>query len=222
MEYQSNSGFCGECAYKFCTLGGDINMTKHSEIPIRYSADERKIMAGYIRSIRILLRLTPKDRFKWLRMVFYCVIIISIGVCLKGCESPAWSQTPPIGRYDGINRIGMLERRDFGPATNIEGYSINQWANAIYMAEGGIHAEYQYGIRSINYSSTIEARRMCENTVRHNEKRFRQYGYKRYSRFIEFLASKYCPTIGRHLTKSERRLNKFWINNVQYYLTKGN
>lgn len=100
-------------------------------------------------------------------------------------------------------------------------YTDNQIVNAIYLAEGGKHAQFAYGIRSIHYKDEASARKLCQNTVRNNRKRFKEYGYRQYPSFIQFLGSRYCPVTGGHLSASEKRLNKNWVSNIQYFLKKG-
>lgn len=92
--------------------------------------------------------------------------------------------------------------------------------DAIFHAEGGVKAKYKYGIRSVKYADEKEARKICFNTVRNNRKRFADYGHKKYSTFIEFLGSRYCPTEGK-LTQAEKRLNGNWVRNVNFFLAKG-
>lgn len=100
-------------------------------------------------------------------------------------------------------------------------YSTTQIADAIYLAEGGERAKpYYYGIRSIPCESKSSCRKICENTIEKNRIRFKKYGYKKYKDFISFLASRYCPTEGRNLTKAERRINGNWEKNVTFYLAK--
>lgn len=99
-------------------------------------------------------------------------------------------------------------------------YSDEQIVNAIYKAEGGSKTKYPYGIRSVNCETTQACKAICFNTVKANRKRFARYGYRCFGRFIEFLASRYCPTTGRNLTANEKRLNGNWINNVEYFLAK--
>lgn len=101
-----------------------------------------------------------------------------------------------------------------------EEWSDKQIVNAIYLAEGGSRAEYPYGIRSVSCSTREECSKICFNTVRNNRKRFAKYGYKSHTDFISFLASRYCPTSGRNLSKAEIKLNKNWIKNVRYFLSK--
>ena len=91
--------------------------------------------------------------------------------------------------------------------------------NSIYIIEGGTKAQYAYGIRSIPYKTIADARRYCLNTVRNNRKRYANYGYKQYPDFLSFLASRYCPTQGK-LSKTEKRLNGFWLRNLRYQLAK--
>jgi len=91
-------------------------------------------------------------------------------------------------------------------------YSDEQIVNAIYKAEGGAKATYAYGIRSVKYSSKEEARRICFNTVRNNKKRFAKQ--TKYTDFIEFLGSRYCP-VG---CDNDRGTNKYWVKNVRNFL----
>ncbi len=98
-----------------------------------------------------------------------------------------------------------------------EEYTNNQIVNAIYKAEGGDHAKYPYGIRSIECRSRIECSIVCLNTVKNNRQRYIKYGYKSYSDFIAFLASKYCP-IGAG--NDPKKLNQNWLKNVRYFLEK--
>jgi hypothetical protein len=98
-------------------------------------------------------------------------------------------------------------------------YTDKQIVDAIYLAEGGAKAKYPYGIRSVNCESESSCRKVCENTVRNNRKRFASYGHKQYSDFIAFLGSRYCPTKG-NLSKAETRLNGNWVKNVTYFLKR--
>ena len=91
------------------------------------------------------------------------------------------------------------------------GYSDNELVNAIYRAEGGAKAQYLYGIRSVKYKDTQEARQICLNTIRNNRKRFANQ--TKYKDYLEFLASRYCPV-------SAHKLNQYWLSNVQYFLDK--
>lgn len=101
-------------------------------------------------------------------------------------------------------------------------YTDEQVVNAIYKAEGGKNAQYPYGIRSVNCETKEKCREICLRTVRNNSKRYLQYGFRRYSNFIAFLANRYCPTRGSNLSKAEMRLNGNWVKNVTYFLRKEN
>lgn len=176
-------------------------MTKHSDIPMRseYTVDERKAMADYMRGLRKCYRYqshVSRMAVKWVRIGFYATILICIAYLLRGCGSEAWAYVP-------------LE------------YTDTQYVNAIYMAEGGKNAKYAYGIRSVIYKTREKARNICFTTIKHNRSRFIRYGHRHYPRFIDFLASRYCPTTGRNLTQSERKLNKYWVKNVEYWLKRG-
>lgn len=102
-----------------------------------------------------------------------------------------------------------------------ESWTDTQIVEAIFQAEGGAKAQFLYGIRSVRYDSPAEALKICFNTVRNNRKRYADYGHKQFSSYLEFLASRYCPTKGK-LSKAERRLNRHWIRNVRYFLALNN
>lgn len=101
-----------------------------------------------------------------------------------------------------------------------EEYSDTQIAEAIFRAEGGAKAQYAYGIRSVSYKTIDEARRICLNTIRNNRRRYADYGYKQFGSYLEFLASRYCPTKGK-LSRAEKRVNKYWLKNVRRFLERG-
>ncbi len=98
---------------------------------------------------------------------------------------------------------------------------VDKIVNAIYLAEGGKNAEFPFGIRSVKCSGYTECRKICRNTVKRNQQRFKKYGYKDAPDFITFLGNRYCPTQGRGLSKAEQRLKKNWIKNVKYFLERG-
>lgn len=100
-------------------------------------------------------------------------------------------------------------------------YTDTEIVNAIYLAEGGKKASFPYGIRSVKCTGEIECRKICERTVRNNRKRYADYGHRRFDSFIEFLASRYCPSRGQALSSAERRLNVNWLKNVIFFLEKG-
>ncbi len=92
-----------------------------------------------------------------------------------------------------------------------EDYSDTQILWAIFKAEGGYNATYLFGIRSIPYKDFDDAKQKCLNTIRNNRKRFlRQI---KYTDFLEFLGSRYCPV-------STHKLNQYWLKNVRYFLEK--
>lgn len=105
--------------------------------------------------------------------------------------------------------------------TTVPIYTDEELVNAIYKAEGGDRAAYLYGIRSCHYSTPEEARRICFNTVRNNRQRYADYGHAHYATYLEFLASRYCPTEGKGLTEHEKRVNVNWLPNVKYFLKQG-
>jgi len=98
-------------------------------------------------------------------------------------------------------------------------YTDEQIVDAIYIIEGGSRAQFAYGIRSIKYSTIVEARKICFNTVRKNRKRYADYGYKQYPDYLSFLQFRYCPTRGK-LSKAEQKLNGHWLLNLRKQLAK--
>jgi hypothetical protein len=98
-------------------------------------------------------------------------------------------------------------------------YTDKQIVEAIFKAEGGYKAQYLFGIRSVSYNSFEEAEKICYNTVRNNRKRYKDYGYKNYNTFLEFLASRYAPL---NVNNDPNNLNQYWLKNVKYFLEKEN
>lgn len=96
-------------------------------------------------------------------------------------------------------------------------YTDDQIADAIFKAEGE-NATYLYGIRSVKYQDEEEARQICLNTIRNNRRRYKDYGHKEFSTYLEFLAARYCPVGAKNDPKG---LNKNWLKNVKYFLMKG-
>ena len=87
-------------------------------------------------------------------------------------------------------------------------------ADCIFHAENSV--KYPYGIKSINTHGNAEyARKICLNTINNNKKRFAKQ--TKYTDYIEFLGSRYCPTSGK-LTASEVKLNGNWVRNVKRLL----
>jgi hypothetical protein len=97
-------------------------------------------------------------------------------------------------------------------------YTNEQYADAIYLAEGGVNAKKPYGILSVKCETEQECRKICINTVRNNKRRFKSYGHNDYNRYIEFLASRYAPIGAKN---DPQNLNRNWIKNVTYFLNKG-
>lgn len=100
----------------------------------------------------------------------------------------------------------------------LEEYSDQEIVNAIYLAEGGKSAQYQYGIRSIKCESKKDCRRICLRTVKENRKRFENYVRNRSEDYISYLGRIYSPLQARNDPKG---LNRNWIKNVRFYLMKG-
>lgn len=98
--------------------------------------------------------------------------------------------------------------------TIIEGYTLNQWADAIYKAEGGSNTEHPYGILA-KYKTTTP-RRACMNTVNNKYKQWVKLGKK--GKYIDYLAMRYAP-IG---SNTDVGTNKYWKKNVVFFLNHYN
>ena len=88
----------------------------------------------------------------------------------------------------------------------IEPSVVSRIADAIYVAEGAERAVKPYGIISVKCFSESDCRRICENTIRNNFKRWESSGQE--IPFLEFLAARYAPV-------SAHPLNKNWLPNVK-------
>jgi len=88
--------------------------------------------------------------------------------------------------------------------------NLDKLANAIYHAEGGVKTRHPYGILT-KYKHTTP-RQACINTIKHALRDWNGEGD-----FITFLGSRYCP-IGT--SNDPRGLNKNWVKNVRYFLSK--
>lgn len=132
---------------------------------------------------------------------------------LKDIEAPR-RRVPLQGPVAALLITGLLLGVSVCFASICHAYTDEQIVNAIYKAEGGKKAQYAYGIRSVSYKDEAEARKICFNTVRNNRTRFTNQS--KYTDYLEFLASRYCP-VG---CDNDRGTNKYWLKNVRYFLTK--
>lgn len=89
-------------------------------------------------------------------------------------------------------------------------------AHAIFMSEGGLNAQYLYGIRSVKYDTPQEARKICLNTIRNQRKRHISHICN--LSYLQCLAKRYCP-IGA--SNDPQGVNQYWLKNVKYFLNKG-
>jgi len=97
-------------------------------------------------------------------------------------------------------------------------YTDAEIADAIFKSEGSYRATYLYGIRSIPYKNEADARRICLNTIKNQRKRHLRHNCGKDYRAC--LAERYCPTTGK-LSHTERKVNSYWLVNVQKFLKKG-
>lgn len=165
-----------------------------------YDLYARKLTAEQYRQARKMIREQEREEINNKRNVFiWVIIVISIvmllGLVLEGCACASTVIVQP----------------------NIEGYSVNQWCEAIYKAEGGTKTHHPYGILAI-YRHT-NSKQACINTILHKYRDYRKLQGKtgKDGHFIDYLASKYCP-VG---CSNDVVTNKYWVNNVLYWLKHG-
>ena len=80
---------------------------------------------------------------------------------------------------------------------------INALVLAIYLAEGGSHTRYPYGIMSVH---TQNPRNVCVLTIEHALKDYPSHVID--LNFINFLSTRYCPP------SIDKTGNKHWRHNV--------
>ena len=93
-----------------------------------------------------------------------------------------------------------------------EEIDVNRMVNAIWRAEGAEKATYAYGIKSVKYDTLAEARKICENSVRNNIKRWEKAGKP--DDFISYMGRRFCPA-------EIHPLNRFWSRNVRKIYKEG-
>ena len=74
--------------------------------------------------------------------------------------------------------------------------------SAIWFAEGGDDAVYPYGVKSVHCDTVLQARRVCENSIRNNWERWNESG--KTNEFLPFMAARYCPFDQSNWTKNVR------------------
>ena len=105
----------------------------------------------------------------------------------------------------------MPPRRNFGLVASLvllattiacRGIDAPRLANAIKQAEGNRHP---YGVLSVKVKDDADARRICLNSIRNNQKRF---GNVSDAEFIRQMADRWCPI------SADPTGNKNWKRNV--------
>ena len=115
----------------------------------------------------------------------------------------------------------MPKRRNFGlvaslllfAATIVCKASVDagKLADAIYLAEGGKKARVPYGILSVKVKGKADARRICLNSIRNNQKRF---GNVSDAEFINRMADRWTPIAADPVG------NRNWKRNVAFFYFK--
>ena len=95
-------------------------------------------------------------------------------------------------------------------------YTLDEYCNAIYRAEGGYGATYLYGIRSVKYKDETEAREICKRTVYNTLVKYRATRCQEGQSDIDCLSNRYCP-IG---SDTDNGTCKYWKKNVLSFLNK--
>lgn len=86
---------------------------------------------------------------------------------------------------------------------------VRKICDSIFVIEGGAKTKYPFGIKSIDtHGDPKVARKICENTVKNNWKRWEAAGRK--EKYFEFLAKRYAPIPG-----DKTGLNKHWLKNLK-------
>lgn len=101
-----------------------------------------------------------------------------------------------------------------GSLASAEEYTNEAIAEAIFWAEGGLHTQWPYGIKSVYCQGVAECKQICLNTIENNRVRYAEYGYREYKDYLSFLGSRYCPA---SVDGCEN-----WLPNVKSLLKKGN
>ena len=90
-------------------------------------------------------------------------------------------------------------------------------ADAIYRAEGGVRAQYPYGVRSIDtHGDAAYARRITLNSIRNNRRRWETAGNP--GSFLEFMARRWAPVGAGN---DPDGLNRHFVKNVRFFLGAG-
>lgn len=133
----------------------------------------------------------PNETSNGFKHICEVLFILGLMVCafliLKGCLSdPAWSEPIP------------------------QGYTINQWADAIRKSEGNAN----YGVLA-HYKHT-SYRQACKNTIIHQYRNWFSVGHP--GAFLPYLSKHYAPIGAKNDLTG---LNSNWQRNVAFYLQKG-
>ena len=123
---------------------------------------------------------------------------------LKALRESKKSKTPQI-RVIKIFLVALFVSQALGVS-----YAdmIDDYADAIFKAEGGYKATFLYGIVSVPYKDIHEARQICKNTIINQMRRHKEHIHK--IDFLTCLRDRYAPL-------EAHKLNKHWLKNVRYY-----
>lgn len=90
--------------------------------------------------------------------------------------------------------------------------TLDDYADAIFVTEGGPRARVPYGILSVKVRDASEARAVCVRTVAHSLARWQAAGQP--GDFVDWLAATYCPA------SADPVGNRNWRRNMRMILEK--
>lgn len=104
-------------------------------------------------------------------------------------------------------------------AEGLEGYTLDQWADAIYVAEGGERAKWPYGViyAGCSWDDVAFCRKVARNTVYRTLVRYREGRCQLNEDSFSCMARRYAP-IGAD--NDPRGFNHHWQKNMVALLAK--
>lgn len=177
------------------TISNNINQQLRKEVAMAYRLIRRSLLRKDI---------SPEE-------------VCSCSFCEAGLNKPTFQWRPWMSLLVLAVALGLMCL--FAGCAQAQEFTNVQIVDAIYLAEGGSHAQFAYGIRSVQYGSIREARRICLRTIKHYRRKYENSAERRNEGFVEYVQSHYCPTKGA-LSSAEKKLNHYWIRNVRYFLSR--
>src|SRR3990167_7969048 len=115
----------------------------------------------------------------------------------------------------GISSSNHLMAAETLKTALIDGYTLDQWADAIKRAENS--EKYPYGIKSVKCEGEAECRQVCKNTVKNTLVKYRESRCKAGEDGLTCLARRYAPS---NAPDDPTGLNANWAKNVGFFLER--